>query len=91
MAKKIPCRVVRSVPLSKSCYGLRHTSRLNNKHHRVGDVDAGAARASGCVWEPAVDVRGRDAGNSVTYTGRLGIARVSVDDALAGLILDCYV
>ena len=64
MRKRISCRVVRSIPLSKSSDALRHTSRSNNRHHKIGDVAAGTPTgfpfcdilqngvpAKECVWE----------------------------------------
>lgn len=78
MAKRIPCRVVRSVPLGKSSDALRYASRSNNKHYKTGDV-------------AAVDAQVRHGSDSVIYTGQLDITRVSIDDGLTGQILDCYV
>ena len=64
MRKRISCRVVRSIPLSKSSDALRHTSRSNNRHHKIGDVAAGTPTGfpfcdilqngvltKECVWE----------------------------------------
>jgi hypothetical protein len=56
------------------------------------------------VWEPAANAQVKNSGNSVrapkahkpalgtlTYTDRLDIARVSIDDGLTAQILDFYV
>jgi len=75
MIKRISCRVVDSVPLSRNSIALRRTSRSDDKGRKSGD--AITANASG-------------PGNSVVYTGRLGITRKFADDSLIGQILDCY-
>lgn len=40
MTKKISCRVVKSVPLSKNSEILRHISRPAYRHHKVGKTAA---------------------------------------------------
>lgn len=91
MTKKILCKVVRSVPLAKSSVSSLHASQSDNRRPTFSDVVAGTPNAPYCVWEPAVDVRVRHTGNSVTYTNRLDVARVCIDDGLTGQLLDCYV
>lgn len=78
MTKKVPCRVVKSVPLRKSSYELRHAATSSDKHRRAGDDDA-------------LNVREKRVGNSAAYAGRLSMAGVSIGGALSGSILDCYV
>ena len=78
MAKKISCRVVRSVPLDGSGNMFRRANQSNNKHSETGDVTG-------------VNIRRGDIGNSVIYTGGLNITRVSVNGYPTGQILDCYV
>jgi len=75
MIKRISCRVVDSVPLSRSSSIIPRVSRSNDV--RLGPGDAVAANFS----SPS---------NSVVYTGRLGITRKFADDGLIGQILDCY-
>jgi len=120
MRKKISSRVVRSIPLSKSSEGLRHSSRSNDKHHKIGDVVAETptgfpsapsrgqvypceSRGDGLqnwvpgkkyVWEgpePSANVQVKHSSNPITYTDRMGITRVSIDDGLTAQILDFYV
>ena len=81
MVKKISCKVVRSVPLSKSSSVLPHSSESNNEHRKADDI-AGAD-----VHEPA------DNGNSATHASRLDAAGIytSAEDGLTGKMLDCYV
>ena len=76
MVKRISCRVISSVPLSKSRSISRRSSRSDDKRRKIGDTVA--ANVSG-------------PGNSVAYTDRLGITGSFVDDGLRGQILDCYV
>jgi len=77
MTKKVPCRVVKSVPLRKSSYELRHATASSDKHRRAGD--------------DALDVQEKRVRNAAAYAGRLGTAVVSTGGALGGSILDCYV
>jgi hypothetical protein len=76
MIKKISCRVVGSVPLGRSSSIIPRVSRSNDERLKPGD--AVAANVS-------------SPGNSVLYTGRLGITKEFVGDSLTGQILDCYV
>ncbi len=76
MVKRISCRVVRSVRLGKAGNGLGRGVVLNNEQRE------------GC--SAAANLICRDGGNSVVYTRRLGIARVSVADWPVGLVVDYY-
>jgi len=104
MRKKISCKVVRSIPLSESSEILRHSSKSNDKHHKISDVAAETPTAKKSVWEgshfakdckmgsePSANVQVQHSSNPVTYTERLGIARVSIEDGLTAQILDFYV
>jgi len=51
MRKRISCRVVRSIPLSKSSDALRDASRSSDKRHETGDVVAETPTAKTYVWE----------------------------------------
>jgi len=75
MVKIISCRVVRSKPLGKSSDTLRHAGRPNHFRHKIGDVNPQC----------------KSTNDTVIYTRMLEITRVSVDNGLAGQILDCYV
>jgi len=104
MKKRISCRVIRTIPLSKSSScELRHTSRSSDKSHKMSDA-AGTPNTKKCVCEPAANAQVKHSGNPVrdpkaykpalgtlTYTDRLDIARVSIDDGLTAQILDFYV
>ena len=103
MRKRISCKVIRAIPLSKSSCELRHTSRSNDKSHKMSDA-AGTPNTKKCVCEPAANAQVKHSGNSVrdpkahrsalgtvTYTDRLDITRVSIDDGLTAQILDFYV
>ncbi len=103
MRKRISCRVIRTIPLSKSSCELRHISRSSDKSHKMSDA-ARTPNTKKCVWEPAANAQVKHSGNSVrdpkahkpalgtvTYTDRLDITRVSIDDGLTAQILDFYV
>ena len=87
MIKRIPCRVVRSKPLGKS--GGAITS--NHFHHKIGDVLTNGAQGK-CTINPVRDRKAhKSALGTLTYTRLLEITSVSMDNGLAGQILDCYV
>jgi len=91
MRKRISCKVIRTIPLSKSSDELRHTSRPNDKPHKISDTAARTAKTKNCVWEPCANVQARHTSNSVTYTDRLDTTRMSIDDSLTAQVLDLYV
>jgi len=96
MIKRIPCRVVRTKPIGKSrdvspvrspwassrrgvyWFTSNGASRSNHFHHKIGDDATGIAQ-------------GKYTSDVVTYTRLLEITSVSMDNGLAGQILDCYV
>lgn len=90
MRKRIPCKVIRTIPLSKSSDELRHTSRSNVKSRNISDAPR-TRYTTKRVWEPAANAQVKHSGNSVTYTDRLDITRMSLDDGLTAQILDFYV
>ena len=78
MIKRIPCRVVRSKPIGKSRDVSRRVNTSNNFHHKIGDDATGIAQ-------------GKYTSKPTTYTRLLEITSASMDNGLAGQILDCYV
>lgn len=78
MRKRISCRVIRSIPLSKSSDILHHTSMSNDSYHKMGP-------------EPSQNAQVRYCGNAAIYIDRLEITRVPTDDGLTPQILDFYV
>ncbi len=103
MRKRISCIVIITIPLIKISCDLSYTSRSSDKSHKMSDA-AGAPSTKKCVWEPAANAQVKHSGNSVrdpkayrsalgtvTYTDRLDITRVSIDDGLTAQILDFYV
>ena len=103
MRKRISCKVIRTIPLNRSSRELRHISRSNNKSHKMNDA-ARTPSTKKNVWEPAANAQVKHASSSVkdlkahksafgnlTYTDRLDIARVSIDDGLTAQVLDIYV
>ena len=84
MRKRISCKVVRSIPLSRSSYGLRnvHIIISNDKPHNISDVS---------IKNPGANAQVRHAGNSFIYTDRLDITRVPINDGLTAQSIDFYV
>ena len=81
MTKRISCKVVRSVPLGKSSGSPRHpvNSRFKISNFKLSAIGS----------ETAFNVHTRDNHNSVTYTSRAELARLSNGDGPAGQNLDC--
>ncbi len=90
MRKRISCRVIRTIPLSKSSDELRHASMSNDKSHKISNTTR-TPNTKKCVWETAANAQVKHSGNSITYTDRLDITRRSIDDGLTAQILDFYV
>jgi hypothetical protein len=86
MLKRISCRVVRSVALSKSGDVVAANVRVRQESDSIRD--------RGLFCE--VLQNGNPAGahnlslGGLSYTSRLGIARVSTENSLTGQNLDCY-
>lgn len=90
MRKRISCKVVRSIPLSKRRDEVRHASISNNKSHKFSDA-AGIPNTKKYAWEPAATTQAKHTGYSVTYTDRLGLTRMPFDNDLTAQTLDFYV
>ncbi len=86
MPKRISCRVVRSVALSKSSDVVAVNVRGRHASDSVRDRDL--------FCEVLQNGNPAKAHNltlgGLTYTGRLGIARVSIENSLTGQNFDCY-
>ncbi len=86
MPKRISCRVVRSVALSKSSDVVAVNVRVRHGSDSVRD--------RGLFCEVLQNGNPAKAHNptlgSLSYTSRLGIARVSTENSLRGQNLDCY-
>ncbi len=91
MRKRISCRVIRTIPLSKCGVELRHASRSNDKPHKISNAAARIPNTKEYVWGPAANPQSRHTSNLVTYTDRLNITRMSIDDGLTAQVLDLYV
>ena len=78
MTKKISCRVVRSIPLTKRGGERRKAYRPNSKDRRNSYITVKNAQV-------------KKAGHSVTYTAQSGIAKVFINDSPTGQSLDSYV
>ena len=90
MIKRISCKVIRTIPLSKCGVELRHASRSNDKPHNISNASR-TPNTKKHVWESAANAQARDTNNSVTYTDRLNITRMSINDGLTAQVLDIYV
>ena len=91
MRKRISCKVIRTIPLSKSSSELRHASISNDKPHNISDTAAGIPNTKKWVWEPAANAQDRHTSNQATYTDRLDITRMPIEEGLTAQVLDCYV
>jgi len=82
---------------------LRHASRSNDKPHNISDA-ARTPNTKKYVWKPAANAQVKHSGNPVrnrkahksalgtlTYTDRLDITRMSINDGLTAQVLDLYV
>ena len=81
MVKRIQCRVISSVPLGKTTDASHHPRISNDKPatHLADKPD----RIDEFIVE---DIRV----NSVSHLSWLNIAKVFIDDSVAGHNLDCY-
>ena len=91
MRKRISCKVIRTIPLSQCGVELRLASRSNDKPHNISNAAAGSPNTKKYVWEPAANAQDRHTNNSVTYTDRLNITRMSINDGLTAQVVDIYV
>ncbi len=90
MRKRISCKVIGTIPLSQCSSELRHASRSNDKPLSSSNA-AGNPNTKEFVWGPAANTQARNIKNSVTYTDRLDITRMSINDGLTAQVLDLYV
>lgn len=89
MRKRISCKVIRTIPLSKNIDELRYTSRSNDKSHNINNAIR-TPKANKCVWETSTNPRVIDFGKSVVYTDRMNITRIPIDNGLTAPKLNCY-
>ena len=89
MRKRISCRVIRTIPLSKSIDELSSTSRSNDKSHNINNATS-TSNTNKCVWETTTNPRVKNFVKSVIYTDRLHIKRIPIDNGLTTPILNCY-
>ena len=89
MIKRISCKVIRTIPLSKSIDELRYTSRLNDRSDNVKHATS-PPKTNKCVWETSTDPRVKDFGKSVVYTHRMNITRMPIDNGLTAGKLNFY-
>lgn len=78
MIRRVPCIVVRSVPLSKGDEALQHVGEPNSRLQKTD-----------CV--ATVNVRVRSSIDSFSYANRLAIPKATIYYRPAGRIVDCYV
>lgn len=90
MRKRISCKVIRTIPLSQCGVELRHESRSNHKPHNISNASR-TPNTKKYVWESAANAQARRTNNSFTYSDRLDIKRMSIDDGLTAQVLDIYV
>jgi len=76
VVKRISCRVIRSVPFSKTSAGLVSVRQPNNHEHEIGGVATATVKPKAII-------------NPVRNTDILSIASGTLDFPI-GQILDCY-
>ncbi len=89
MIKRISCKVIRTIPLSKSIDKLRYTSRSNDKSDNIKYATR-TPNTTKFVWETTTNPRVKDFGKSVVYTHRMNITRIPIDNGLTAPKLNCY-
>lgn len=89
MIKRISCKVIRTIPLSKSIDELHYTSRSKDKSDNINNSTS-PPKTNKCVWETSADPRVQDFGKSVVYTHRMNITRIPIDNGLTAPKLNCY-
>jgi hypothetical protein len=89
MIKRISCKVIRTIPLSKSIDDLRYTSRSNDRSHNINNTSR-TPKTNKCVWETSTNPQVKDFSKSVVYTHRMNITRIPIDNGLTALKLNCY-
>jgi len=70
---------------------LRHASRSNDKPHNISNASVRIPNTKKYIWEPAANAQAGHTNNPVTYTDRLNITRMSINDGLTAQVLDIYV
>jgi hypothetical protein len=91
MRKRISCKVIRTIPLNQCGFELRHASRSHDKPLNFSNAAARIPNTKKYIWEPAANAQAGHTNNSVTYTDRLNITRMSINDGLTAQVLDLYV
>ena len=89
MRKRISCKVIRTIPLSKNIDELRYTSRSNVKSYNINNATR-TSNTNKCDWETSANPRVKDFSNSVVYTARMNITRIPIDNRLRAPKLNCY-
>lgn len=88
--KRISCKVIRTIPLSKNIDELRYTSIANGKSHNINNATR-TSNMNKCDWETSANPRVKDFSKSVVYTARMNITRIPIDSGLTAPKLNCYV
>lgn len=89
MRKRISCKVIRTIPLSKNIDELRYTSRSHAKSHNINNATR-TPKANKCDWETSKNPRVKEFSKSVVYTDRMKITRIPIDNRLTSPKLNCY-
>jgi hypothetical protein len=90
MRKRISCKVIRTIPLSKNIDELRFRSSSNDKFHNINNSTK-TPKQNKCTWETSTNPRIKDFSKSVIYTDRMNITRIPLDNGLTSGKLNCYV
>jgi len=91
MRKRISCKVIRTIPLSQYGVELRRANSSNDRPLNISNTAVRNPNTKKYVWESAANAQARRTNNSFTYSDRLDITRMSIDDGLTAQVLDLYV
>ena len=89
MIKRISCKVIRTIPLSKSIDELHYRSRSKDRSDNINNATS-PPNTNKFVWETSTNPLVQDFGKSVVYTHRMNITRIPIDNGLTALKLNCY-
>jgi hypothetical protein len=89
MRKRIPCKVIRTIPLNSSIDKVVYKSRPNVKSHKIGNSTE-TPNTKRFIWETTTDPRVKDFGKSVIYTERLNITRIPTDNGFRAQTINFY-
>jgi hypothetical protein len=89
MRKRISCKVISTIPLSKSIDELCYTSRSHDRSHNINNASR-TPKANKWIFETSSNPRIKDFSKSVVYTNRMNITRIPIYNGFSAPKLNCY-